>query len=136
MRGAARLVLVLLVAVSAACGRSAPSSSVQSSSGPSSSAPSSNVPSSAAGEAYWSCQAIAGATLYMSDIFAAAADRRTITAAFFHRLNSKYGFQGVATCSMYVKTPDTLKRLKANNERTVDFYHQGGRTVVETGWRY
>ena len=72
----------------------------------------------------------------MSDIFAAAADRRTITAAFFHRLNSKYGFHGVATCSMYVKTPDTLKRLKANNERTVDFYHQGGRTVVETGWRY
>lgn len=136
MRGAARLVLVLLVTVSAACGRSAPSSSAQSSSGPSSSAPSSSAPSSAAGEAYWSCQAIAGATLYMSDIFAAAADRRTITAAFFHRLNSKYGFQGVATCSMYVKTPDTLKRLKANNERTVDFYHQGGRTVVETGWRY
>jgi hypothetical protein len=121
MRFAPRVAVVLLALIPAACGRSAPSSSAQPAAGP---------------EAYWSCQAISGATLYMSDVFAASAKREKITEAFFHRLNSKYGFQGVATCSMYAKTPDVLKRLQANNKRTIDFCHQGGRTVVETGWSY
>lgn len=90
-------------------------------------------------EGYFHCNNIRAsttATMYVSKLFEANADRAAVYAAFSEMLAAKYGVTDQVTCSMAYKGPGIQEKLQGDNARWYEQVRAAGAKVVETGWTY
>jgi hypothetical protein len=76
------------------------------------------------------------ATMYVSKLFEANADRAAVYAAFKKMLAAQYGVTDQVSCSMAYKGPGIQEKLQGDNARWFEQVRAAGAKVVETGWTY
>jgi hypothetical protein len=76
------------------------------------------------------------ATMYVSKLFEANADRALVYAAFREMLAAKYGVTDQVSCSMAYRGPGVQEKLARDNANWFQQVRAAGAKVVETGWAY